>query len=389
MLQLQDVLRKVQRDQGFQEATPKAVHHRTSGESGEDAAGGRDREEDAEAFCMGLQLDSHLRHKHVAKVRTGSLAQAHLWDRSGHLKHFAESMYAITEPKATHEVEDNKDRREFRGLSGPTALQKDSPSETEAAGDSKTSYLLKPMSCPLHLSLFFDDAVCLKQLAGPLHDDGHILCHVSQATAEIATFVSTCLEFHKAAGFRKNEVSIHLSTRTRVMLRVPTSRREELGCYALQGLLRDALERLGFNFTVAAGDGAFYGPKIDFLTPDSYGRLWQTGTLQVDLFSPSIFGLGPDQPASWDRGLCLLHRAVCGSLERFLGLVVEHSEGHLPFWLAPTQVAVLTVGPQQADSAECLAKRLRKSTIRVSVDTRLIPLSRKLKCGQQTNGIKQ
>ncbi|KAL8448545.1 hypothetical protein Emed_003725 [Eimeria media] len=308
-------------------------------------------------------------------------------------------MYAVTKPKVTHEV-DNEDQREF----GPTALQKDLPSDAEAAGDFKTPYLLKPMSCPLHLSLFFDDAlrrgsalplkisefghVFRRELPSALYgllrmreftqvttaiDDGHILCRVSQAPEETATFVSTCLELYRAAGFRKNEVSIHLSTRPENSKGSPHE-----WAYA-EGMLRDALEKLGFSYTVAAGDGAFYGPKIDLLVPDSNGRLWQTGTLQVDLFSPSTFGLGADPPASLDRRLCLLHRAMCGSLERFLGLAVEHSQGHLPFWLAPTQVAVLTVGPQQADSAEGLAKRLQKSGVRVSVDTRLIHLSRKLR----------
>ncbi|KAL8274183.1 hypothetical protein Esti_001868 [Eimeria stiedai] len=351
MLQLQDVLRKLQRDQGFQE------------------------------------------------VRTGSLAQAYLWDRSGHLKHFAESMYAVTKSKATHDFEDNGHQSGLPGPSRPTALRKKTLHDTEAADDAGTSYLLKPMSCPLHLSLFLVDAarrgsalplkisefghVFRREVPSALNgllrmreftqDDGHILCRVSQATTEFATFISTCLKLYKAAGFRENDVSIHLSTR-------PESSKGSVHEWAYaEGLLRNALEKLGFSFTVAAGDGAFYGPKVDLLIPDAFGRLWQTGTLQVDLFSPLTFGLDADAPASFDRHFCLLHRAMCGSLERFLGLVVEHSKGNLPFWLAPTQVAVLTVGPEQAESAECLARRLRTSAVRVSVDTRLIHLSRKLK----------
>ncbi|KAL8426025.1 hypothetical protein Efla_001943 [Eimeria flavescens] len=349
MLQLQQVLRKLQSEQGFQE------------------------------------------------VRTGSLAQANLWCRSGHLKHFADNMFALTRPQVAGEAENNAD--------GQVSTRGGSPKAQDAAVgevDPATVYLLKPMSCPLHLSLFFEDAVrrssslplrisefghvfrCEVQSAiyGLLRmreftqDDGHILCRVNQAAPEIAVFVSTCLRLYKAAGFSTSDIKIQLSTRPE------NSKGSTQEWDFAEELLRGALDNLGLRFTVADGEGAFYGPKIDLLLPDVNGRLWQSGTLQVDMFSPAAFGLDAAsgaQSASREHRLCLLHRAMCGSLERFLGLVLEKSKGHLRPWLAPTQVAVLTVSTEQSEFAQSLGRRLRHSAVRVVVDTRPVHISRKLK----------
>ncbi|XP_026191409.1 uncharacterized protein LOC34617942 [Cyclospora cayetanensis] len=350
MLQLQEGLRKLQREQGFEE------------------------------------------------VRTGSLAQAYLWHRSGHLKHFSSNMYAITNPKPAQGAE---------RVSGEVDLV-DSPAQTEnqlernrednlSCEDFATSYLLKPMSCPLHLSLFFDNSVRVgsalpmrisefghvyrREVPSALYgllrmreftqDDGHILCRMSQAAAEVDTFLTACQRLYKGTGFRWRDVAFRLSTRPE------SSQGSDQEWAHAEGLLRSGLERLKLSFTMASGEGAFYGPKIDILLPDVDGRLWQTGTLQVDMFSPRAFGLEP-APRS-DDPLCLLHRAMCGSLERFLGLVLEYTNGHLSPWLAATQVAVLSVGRVQTEEVEALGRRLRKAGIRVSIDTRPVHISRKLK----------
>ncbi|CDI78968.1 threonyl-tRNA synthetase, putative [Eimeria acervulina] len=161
-------------------------------------------------------------------------------------------------------------------------------------------------------------------------DDGHILCRMSQVLAEVTAFLLACQKLYKAVGFCKGEIVYHISTRPK------SSQGSEQEWARAEGLLRSALEQLDIPFTVASGEGAFYGPKIDIHLPDVEGRLWQTGTLQVDMFSPKNFGLEPTAVSN-DR-MCLLHRAMCGSLERFFGLVLEHLDGHLPSWLAPVQV---------------------------------------------------
>lgn len=353
MLQLQDALRRLQSEQGFQE------------------------------------------------VRTGSLAQAYLWQRSGHLKHFAENMYLIANHKPAQR--DNSQSGGSGSAETPTDAgghdKQDAQSEDNTFETDKTEslYLLKPMSCPLHLAFFFDHParndsalplrisefghVFRREVPSALYgllrmreftqDDGHILCHMSQAVAEVTTFVTACQRLYKAVGFRKSDLTIHLSTR-------PQSSQGSAEKWACaEGLLYTALEKLGLRFAVAEGEGAFYGPKIDLMLPDVDGRLWQTGTLQVDMFSPLAFGL--EAAFRSNDFLCLLHRAMCGSLERFLGLVLERSDGHLAPWLAPTQVAVLTVGTAQTGCAEMLARRLRKAGVRVFVDTRPVHISRKLK----------
>ncbi|CDJ60956.1 threonyl-tRNA synthetase, putative [Eimeria maxima] len=169
-------------------------------------------------------------------------------------------------------------------------------------------------------------------------------------------------------------VAVHLMM---LFLRPKSSQGSEDEWASAEELLRSALEQHRISFMVASGEGAFYGPKIDIHLPDGEGRLWQTGTLQVDLVSPRNFGLEPTATNS-DR-VCFLHRAMCGSLERFFGLVLEHLDGHLPLWLAPTQVALLTVGEGQAISAEAISRRLRRAKIRVSLDTRPVHISKKLK----------
>ncbi|CDJ47275.1 threonyl-tRNA synthetase, putative [Eimeria brunetti] len=328
MLQLQQALRSLQEEQGFEEVIKSTQNERF--------------------LCFVLRIGG-------LRVRTGSLAQAYLWHRSGHMEHFAENMYEVANPKE-------------RVNGAPS--DKEQNVETLQAHSAGASYLLKPMSCPLHLSYFFDrsarqgsvlplrisefghvfrrevpSALCgLMRLREFTQDDGHILCRMSQALAEVTAFLLACQKLYKVVGFRKRDIVYHISTRPKnsqgsgqewAQAEVRDAK-STLSRVLVKGLLRSALEQLEIPFTVAPGEGAFYGPKIDIHLPDVHGRLWQTGTLQVDLFSPKNFGLDPT-PDSNDR-LCLLHRAMCGSLERFFGLVLEHTDGHLPSWLAPTQV---------------------------------------------------
>ncbi|KAL8431251.1 hypothetical protein ACSSS7_005399 [Eimeria intestinalis] len=237
-------------------------------------------------------------------------------------------MYAVTKSRAMHEVEDIGNQSEFPGPSGDTALRRKTLPDAEAAEDAATSYLLKPMSCPLHLSLFFDDA----EERGRNSPFNSVNSNFMQSHDVFPSI--HMLQWRLSPGPRLNvlkQLGICIAAACVVVARRPECSKGSSHEWAYaEGLLRNALEKLGFSFTVAVGDGAFYGPKVDLLIPDAFGRLWQAGTLQV---------------------------------------------------------ALLTVGPKQAVSAECLAARLRKSGIRVSVDTRLIHLAGKLKCGQQRDGI--
>ncbi|CDI85906.1 threonyl-tRNA synthetase, putative [Eimeria praecox] len=314
-------------------------------------------------LCSMLQLQQALRNiqeeQGFEEVRTGSFAQAHLWHRSGHMQHFADNMFEIADPR---ERGSNALLEKAHSVELPDQGEFPPPSANEAGA----SYLLKPMSCPLHLSYFFDryvrlgsalpvrisefghvyrrevpSALCgLMRMREFTQDDGHILCRISQALPEVTAFLSACQKLYKAVGFCKADIAYHLSTRPK------SSQGSEQEWARAEGLLRSALEELEISFTVASGEGAFYGPKIDIHLPDVEGRQWQTGTLQVDMFSPKNFGL-EHTPDSNDR-MCLLHRAMCGSLERFFGLVLEHLEGHLPSWLAPTQLTVPVATAQDA-----------------------------------------
>ncbi|CDJ37397.1 threonyl-tRNA synthetase, putative [Eimeria tenella] len=347
--------------------------------------------------CCMLQLQRALRklqeQQGFEEVRTGSLAQAYLWRRSGHMEHFADSMFEIADFKAaqktdasgeTVESEEQQEKPEQNGL------------PTDTSGDNGTSYLLKPMSCPLHLSLFFERSVRSGSDA-PLRisEFGHVY------RREVPSALSGLMRLREftqpkahhpeilrapITSLAQSGVSGDLGFFTRSVVRMrlvfeshrPTSSQgsEQEWAHA-EGLLRTALEELNIPCKVAAGEGAFYGPKIDIHVPNVERRLWQIGTLQVDMFSPKAFALEP-VPSTEDR-LCLLHRAMCGSLERFLCLVLENSDGHLKPWLAPTQVAILSVGEGQASAADALGRRLRRSNVRVSIDTRPIHISRKLK----------
>ena len=291
------------------------------------------------------------------EVKTPLLYDAELWKTSGHWDKYRENMFLT-------ETEDR-------------------------------SMGLKPMNCPGHAHLFGSQQWSYRDLpirysepgllhrnepSGTLHgllrvrhfcqDDAHIFCSDEQVQEEVAG----CLEFafatYRLFGL---EAKLELSTRPE----------QRVGDDALwdraEGALRTALDNGGWEYTVNEGDGAFYGPKIDLHITDSLGRSWQLGTVQLDYSMPERFDLSYTGADNAEHRPVMIHRALMGSYERFIGILLEHSAGDLPFWLAPVQVQVLSVADRHADHAEGVAAQLRAHGLRAEADARSESIGRRIR----------
>lgn len=291
----------------------------------------------------------HVRREGYQEVRSPQLARKALWERSGHWEHFRENMFVVDE------------------------------------ADDRLS-ALKPVNCPGHLAiarqmhLSYRDlplrlaelGVChrfeqsgnlsgLFRLRQFVQDDGHILCEPGQAVAEIARFCRALPAFYRAFGFDQLDVALAGRPPSRVGSDEAWDRAERE--------LREGAELGGFSPRFVPGGGAFYGPKIEVSLLDSVGRAWQCGTIQLDFFLPERFDVEYVAASGERRRPVMLHRALAGSLERFLGVVLEQHEGQLPAWLSPEQVRVLPIGEgEPSELASELAEELREASVRVSVD---------------------
>lgn len=156
---------------------------------------------------------------------------------------------------------------------------------------------------------------------------------------------------------------------------------DELWQEATQAL-RDSLDATKIPYKINEGDGAFYGPKIDFRIKDSMGREWQCGTIQVDFFQPEKFNLSYISPQGVKERPVMIHRAIYGSLERFFGILIEHYKGHFPFWLAPVQIRILTITDEQKDYARELLKKLKEHGFRAELDESSDQISAQIKNAQ-------
>jgi threonyl-tRNA synthetase len=294
------------------------------------------------------------------EVRTPILYDVDLWKQSGHWDVYRENMYFT-------EVEDK-----------PMGL--------------------KPMNCPAHIQIYKDDRRSYRDLpiryseaglvhrhepSGTLHgllrvrhitqDDAHIFCAEDQVTEE----VQRCLDFgffiYDIFGF---EPRLELSTR-------PDKRvgSDEMWDRA-EGALEAALVEKGLDFELNAGDGAFYGPKIDLHMTDSIGRSWQLGTVQLDYSMPERFDLAYTGADNADHRPVMIHRALMGSFERFIGILIEHYAGEFPLWLAPVQALVLPISDRHAGRAAEVAAELRAAGLRVEVDGRTESVGRKIRDGE-------
>jgi len=192
-------------------------------------------------------------------------------------------------------------------------------------------------------------------------DDAHIFMTPDQVRGEVIGVIDLVDTFYRTLG-----LPYHLELSTRPEKRIGTDEMWELATDAL----RDALEAKGLDYKVNEGDGAFYGPKIDFHVQDALKRTWQCATIQLDFAMPEQFDLTYVGPDNARHRPVMIHRVVYGSIERFIGVLVEHFAGAFPLWLAPEQVRVLPIADAQADYAAGVAARLRQDEVRVTVDSR-------------------
>ncbi len=251
----------------------------------------------------------------------------------------------------------------------------------------KREYALKPMNCPGHILIFKQGIKSYRDLplrfgefgqchrnepSGSLHgimrvrgftqDDGHIFCTEDQILDECSAFTTLLQKVYADFGF------------TNIIYKVATRPEKRIGSDALwdkaEFALMESLRRSGCEFIVTPGEGAFYGPKIEYTLKDALGRQWQCGTIQVDPNMPERLGAEFVTEAGERTTPMVLHRAIVGSLERFIGILIEQHAGALPTWLAPVQISVLNISEHQADYAQEVAKALQKQGVRVITDLR-------------------
>jgi threonyl-tRNA synthetase len=200
------------------------------------------------------------------------------------------------------------------------------------------------------------------RVRGFTQDDGHIFCTEEQILDECAAFTTLLQKVYADFGF------------TQIIYKVATRPDARIGSDEAwdraEGALMDALRHSGCEFVVSPGEGAFYGPKIEYTLKDAIGRPWQCGTMQVDLSMAGLLGAEYVAETGERRTPVMLHRAIVGSLERFIGILIEQHAGALPAWLAPLQVVIANITDQQADYAVSVAKMLQKQGVRVATDLR-------------------
>ncbi len=304
-----------------------------------------------------LRRRENLRRGFV-EVRTPIIYDKALWETSGHWEKFRENMFLI-----------------------PI--------------DEHTTYGMKPMNCPGHMLLFgsrlrsyrdlpirYAEASPLhrNELVGALHgltrvryvtqDDGHIFCAREQIDGELDASLAYLRYVYEIFGI---EPRAELSTRPDNKL----GSDEEWDF--TEGKLVQALERHAIEYFVGAGEGSFYGPKIDLHMTDVLGRSWQLGTIQLDAQMPARFGLTYMGADNREHPVFVIHRALLGSLERFIGIAIEHYGGAFPLWLAPVQVKLLPVAEPHHDAVEALALALREEGVRVEVDSRDETLGKRIR----------
>ena len=283
------------------------------------------------------------------EVHTPQLIDRSLWEKSGHWDKFGDNMFTTSS--------ENRD------------------------------YAVKPMNCPAHIQIFNQGLKSYRDLplrlaefgschrnepSGTLHgimrvrnfvqDDGHIFCTADQIQSEVSNFIDLTFDVYKHFGF--DNVDIKLSTR-------PENRvgSDEVWDRA-EAALAEALDAKGIKWELQEGEGAFYGPKIEFVLKDCLDREWQCGTLQVDFSMPERLDAHYIAEDNSKQTPVMLHRAIVGSLERFVGILIEHYEGAFPSWLAPIQAVVLNISEKQFDFVKEVNEKLKKQGLRVISDLR-------------------
>jgi len=304
-------------------------------------------------WSLWQEVEQYMRGKFVEygyqEVRTPTIMDRSLWEKSGHWENYREGMFVTSS--------ENRD------------------------------YAVKPMNCPGHVQIFNSSLHSYRDLplrlaefgschrnepSGALHglmrvrgftqDDAHIFCTEEQVEAEVADFIKMLYKIYADFGF--TDVIVKLSTRPEK--RVGT----DADWDKAEASLANALKLNGLEFDYQPGEGAFYGPKIEFTLKDSLGRLWQCGTIQLDPNLPERLGAEYVAEDNSRKRPIMLHRAVVGSMERFLGILIENYAGAMPAWLAPVQAMVLNISDSQAEYVTQVVTELKKNGFRVSSDLR-------------------
>lgn len=307
----------------------------------------------AKGWALWQQIEQYMRKtldEHgYEEVKTPQIVDRSLWEKSGHWGMYADLMFTTQ--------------------------------------SEKRDYAVKPMNCPCHIQIFNQGLKSYRDLplrmaefgschrnepSGSLHgimrvrnfvqDDAHIFCAENQVQAESAAFIRLLQQVYADFGF--TDVLVKLSTRPEK--RVGTDEQWS----AAEAALGAALDAQGLEYEVQPGEGAFYGPKIEFSLKDSLGRVWQCGTLQLDFNLPVRLGAEYVDEDNSKKVPVMLHRAVLGSLERFIGILIENHAGAMPLWLAPVQAVVMNISEGQSDYAVEVLARLKKAGFRVEADLR-------------------
>ena len=295
-------------------------------------------------YMQQVQVDNDYK-----EIKTPQLVDYSLWEKSGHASKFADEMFSVES--------DNR------------------------------MYAIKPMNCPCHIQVFNQGLKSYRDLplrlaefgschryepSGSMHglmrvrsfvqDDGHIFCTKEQIQSEVADFMQLLFSVYRDFGF--DDVILRLSTR-------PEKRvgSDELWDSAEQAL-KDALVATGLDWQLQPGEGAFYGPKIEYSLKDCMGRVQQCGTIQVDFFLPERLGATYVAEDSSRKTPVMLHRAILGSFERFIGVLIEHYAGAMPTWLSPQQVAILNITDKQSEYCRKVEESLKNKGFRAASDLR-------------------
>lgn len=298
-------------------------------------------------------LENYIRNKirknGYQEVKTPIMVDRILWEKSGHWEKFRENMFT--------------------------------------AESEEKVLAMKPMNCPCHVQIFNQGIKSYRDLplrmaefgmchrnepSGSMHglmrvrgftqDDAHIFCMEEQITEETVAFCKLLTEVYKELGF--NEISVKFSDRPKV--RAGTDETWDKA----EKSLKDAVAAAGFEYTLNPGEGAFYGPKLEFVLRDAIGRDWQCGTLQVDFVLPERLGADYIGADGAKHRPVMLHRAILGSFERFIGILIEQYSGKFPFWLAPVQVVIATITSDADKYGEEVLEAFKNAGIRAEIDTR-------------------
>lgn len=311
-------------------------------------------------------------------VRTPHIGKKNLWETSGHWGFYNDSMYPPLEVGQS---------------------LKESQEDVEVKESEQ--YLLKPMNCPFHVQIYKHNkhsyrefpmrwAECgtvyryekkgelsgLTRVRGFTQDDAHIICRADQVEDELKKVVDFILFMFKSFGFDFNSINVYLSVKN------PNEKKHigsEDGWEFTERVLEKVAKEMGLKIEKDVGGAAFYGPKLDFKIKDCLGRQWQCSTLQFDFNLPERFDMVFTNSEGKDERPYMLHRALFGSYERFIGLLIEHYAGALPLWIAPMQVALLPVADRHIEAANKLADALRSKMIRVEVDVAAESVGKKIR----------